>query len=116
MSIFGEDLVADGVLVLALLVGCPMHLDEFGGLELTTSDWAAVELLDEGHDVDDVEDIALSSTDWVLEGGKGETAAVERQFHKGDFLDVLLTLPVLLHLSVRYVHLVLRVPVLPHLL
>ena len=70
MSVFGKDLVADGVFVLALFVHGPVHLDELAGLERPAGDWAPLELLDEGHDVDDVEDVALSRADCVFEGRK----------------------------------------------
>ena len=69
-----EYLVADGVLVLVhcvLVFGAsPVHFDEIAGLEGLTCNWVALVLLDEGHDVENVENVAIRSADWILKGRK----------------------------------------------
>jgi hypothetical protein len=73
-----------------------------------------LEFFDEGHDVDDVEDVALDCADWILKRGKGESATAEGEFSKGYFFDCFLAFPIFLHLGVGDVHLILGVSVFPH--
>jgi hypothetical protein len=68
VGVFGEDFVADGVLVLVFLVFAPVHFDEVGGFESFSSNGTAVVLFDKGNDVVDIEDVAFLGADGVFEG------------------------------------------------
>lgn len=68
MRIFGEDLIADGILILSFLIHGPMHLDELTGFQRPASDRTPLELLDKRHDVDDIEHVSLNSADCIFEG------------------------------------------------
>jgi hypothetical protein len=68
VGVFGEDFVADGVLVFVFLIFTPVHLDEVGGFKGFSSYRTAVVLFNKGNDVIDIEDVAFLGADGVFEG------------------------------------------------
>jgi hypothetical protein len=68
VGVFGEDFVADGVLVLVFLIFTPIHLDEVGGFESFSSNGTAVVLFNKGNDMVDIKDVAFLGADGVFEG------------------------------------------------
>ena len=68
VGVFGEDFVADGVLVLVFLVFTPINFDEVGGFESFSCNGTAVVLFNKGNDMVDIKDVAFLSADGVFEG------------------------------------------------
>jgi len=66
VSILSKYFIADRVLIFSLLIFGPMHLDEFAGLQLSTCDGTSIELFDEGHYIDQIEDVPFYGAYWVL--------------------------------------------------
>lgn len=71
VRVFSEDLITDGIFVLTLFIHGPVHLDELTRFERPARDGTPLELLDEGHDVDNIKDVSLYCADCIFEGRKG---------------------------------------------
>jgi hypothetical protein len=67
MRVVSEDLVADGVLILTLLVLWPMHLDEIIWFQRFARNGILLEFLNEGYNVEHLKYIPINSTHGILE-------------------------------------------------